>query len=285
MKNYQILFILLILVSLSKTNYSQIYTDEDIKIFNSKIEFANKNNLKELPLNEIIATIGKTFISTPYEAHTLEVSDKEELVINLKTLDCTTFLETVFTISLCIKNDKTSFDDFKYYLQKIRYRDEEIKDYTSRLHYSSDWIFHNQRKGLIKDVTKDLGGVAKKFELNFMSKNPHLYKHLKNNPEFIPIIQQQEDEISKRTYYFIPENKILEADSKIKNGDFIALTTNVKGLDIGHVGIAIKGENGKTYFLHAPQIGSFVEITKNPLSEYVKKNKKHTGIIVLRALE
>ena len=65
----------------------------------------------------------------------------------------------------------------------------------------------------------------------------------------------------------------------------IALTTSDKGLDIGHVGIAIKMEDGRIHFLHAPLVGSKVQISEMPLSDYAKKIKKHTGIIVLRVLE
>ena len=65
----------------------------------------------------------------------------------------------------------------------------------------------------------------------------------------------------------------------------IALTTSDKGLDIGHVGFAVKMDDGRIHFLHAPLAGSKVQITEVPLSDYVKKIKKHTGIIVLRAQE
>ncbi len=273
------------LLILSTEIYPQFFTEEDVSIFFEKIEFAKNNNLKDLPLNEIISAIGKTFISTDYIAHTLEVTDNEELIINLRGLDCTTFLETTFALALCIKNNETEFENFQSYLKKIRYRNGKIENYTSRLHYFSDWIYDNQRKNLIEDVTKKIGGVEKKFNVNFMSSNPHLYKHLKNNPKFIPIIKKQESEISKRNYYFIPENKISGIDNEIKNGDFIALVTNQNGLDIGHVGIAIKNQNGKTHFLHAPVVGKKVEITSEPLYEYVKNSKKHIGIIVLRTVE
>lgn len=280
-------FIISFLLILNFVAYplDQIYNDEDLFIFKSKIEFAEKNNLKELPLNEIISAVGKSFISTPYQAHSLEITDTEELVINLRGLDCTTFLETTFAIALCIKNNQTTFENFKDYLQKIRYREEKIEDYTSRLHYFSDWIYHNQKKKLVKDVTKEMKGEVKKFVVNFMSENPHLYKHLKNNPDFIKVIRNQEKEITQRQYHYIPENKLKLIDDKIREGDLIAFTTNIRGLDISHVGIAVKGENGKTYFLHAPQVGSYVEITSEPLQQYVLKLKKHTGIIVLRVLE
>jgi hypothetical protein len=274
------LFILFLIITANL--FSQVFLEKDLEIFNSKIQFAQERNLKDLPFNKIISEIGKSFISTPYEAHTLEISDEEELIVNLRQLDCTTFLETTFALSLCVKNEKTTFEDFQFFIKQIRYREGLIKSYPSRLHYFSDWIYDNQRKNLIKDVTKELGGKQVKFNVNFMSKNPHLYKHLKNNPDFVQLIRQQEKEIAQREYHFIPENKILSIDDKIKEGDFIAITTNISGLDIGHVGIAVKGENGKTFFLHAPQVGSFVQITKETLADYIKKSKKHTGILVLR---
>jgi hypothetical protein len=108
---------------------------------------------------------------------------------------------------------------------------------------------------------------------------------LQNNPEFIPTIKSQEKEISKREYYFIPKSKIEKVEDKIETGDLIALTSANKGEDIGHVGIAIKMDDGRIHFMHAPLAGSKVQITELPLSDYTKKIKKQTGIIVLRALE
>jgi len=275
-------FYLIILFFAYTTAYSQNFSEQDLEIFNSKIKLANEKNLKDLPLNEIFVEIAKSFISTPYIAHTLEITEKEELVINLRGLDCTTFLETSLALSLCIKNDKTSFEDFQNFLTHIRYRGGLIKEYPSRLHYFSDWIFDNKKKQLINDVTKELDGIKIKFNVNYMSKNPHLYKHLTNNDNFVSEIKKYEKDISNRVYYYIPANNIASIEDKIQNGDIIALTSNQKGLDIRHVGIAIKKDNNKTYFLHAPQIGSFVQVTNEILSDYVKKNKKHSGIIVLR---
>jgi hypothetical protein len=118
-----------------------------------------------------------------------------------------------------------------------------------------------------------------------MSENPKYYKQLQDNPEFIPVVSKQEKEINSRQYYYIPEDAIEKIESKIQTGDLIALTTSDKGLDIGHVGIAIKMDNGRIHFLHAPLAGSKVQITETPLSDYAKKIKKHTGIIVLRVIE
>ncbi|MEJ5262413.1 MAG: N-acetylmuramoyl-L-alanine amidase-like domain-containing protein [Ignavibacterium sp.] len=280
-KSLPVYFVLLFSLSIS----AQVFSDKDISECNNKFSLAIDNKLSEKPIGEVISVLGKSFINTPYEAHTLEVTDNEQLIINFSGLDCTTFLETTFALARCVKQNKTSFDDFKNELQFIRYRDGILGEYTSRLHYFSDWIYNNLKKGIIDDITQEIGGKPIKFKVNFMSENPQFYKHLKSNPEFIPVIQQQESEINSRQYYYIPESDIEKVESKINDGDFIALTTSDKGLDIGHVGIAVKMKNGKIHFLHAPQVGSKVQITDVSLADYVKKIKKHTGILVLRARE
>ena len=280
-KSIVILFVYFGFISLN----AQIFSEKDIEICNAKFEFAVSRSLSEKPLNEIIVEIGKSFLGTEYVAHTAEKEGEEQLVINFSGLDCTTFLETSLTLARCIKQNKFSFENYQTELTFIRYRDGKIDRYPSRLHYFSDWIYNNVKKGIIKDVTKEIGGEEKVFNINYMSSNPHLYLHLRETPEFIPIIKSQEVEISKRTYYYIPKNKINGIEEKIQTGDLISLTTSIEGLDIGHVGFAVKMEDGKIHFMHAPLAGSKVQISELPLSDYAKKIKKHTGIIVLRTQE
>lgn len=281
----RILFIVISFYFFSLSITAQVFTDKDISECNKRFTFEIENKLSDKPLGEVISEIGKSFLNTPYQANTLEVTDREQIIINFSELDCTTFLETGFALARCIKKNRMTFDEFKNELQFIRYRDGKLDEYPSRLHYFSDWIYNNIQKGIIKDVTKEIGGKPIKFNVNFMSQNPKYYKHLQFNPEFIPIIKKQESEINVRQYYYIPQDEIKKVEDKISDGDLIALTTSDKGLDIGHVGIAVKMENGRIHFMHAPQVGSKVEITEIPLAEYVKKIKKHTGIIVLRATE
>lgn len=264
---------------------SQVFSEKDVEICNSKFTLAVDKSLNQKPINEVVAEIGKSFLNTEYVAHTLEKEGDEQLVINLTGLDCTTFLETSLTFARCIKKGKTSFQDYQNELTFIRYRDGKLDKYPSRLHYFSDWIYNNQQKGIVKDITEEIGGKPIRFKVNFMSENPKFYKQLQDNPAFIPIIKKQEEEINSRQYYYIPENDIEKVESKIQSGDIIALTTSDKGLDIGHVGIALKMDDGRIHFLHAPLVGSKVQITETPLSDYAKKIKKHTGIIVLRVLE
>lgn len=278
-----IVFLSLIIFS-SKIN-SQVFSEKDVEVCKSKFTLAVDKALSEKPINEVIIEIGKSFLKTEYVAHTLEKEGDEQLVINLTGLDCTTFLETTLTFARCIKKGKTSFEDYQNELTFIRYRDGKLDKYPSRLHYFSDWIYNNQQKSIIKDFTEEIGGKEIKFNLNFMSENPKYYKQLQDNPEYIPVISKQEKDINSRQYYYIPEDDIEKLESEIQTGDLIALTTSDKGLDIGHVGLAIKMDNGRIHFLHAPLAGSKVQITETPLSDYAKKIKKHTGIIVLRVIE
>jgi len=269
----------------SRVNYAQTYTQNDADICSAKYQLAADNKLSTKPINEIIIAIGKSFIGTDYAANTLEAGDKENLVINLSGLDCYTFLESTLAFSRCIKAGKTSFKDFLNEIINLRYRNGELMDYTSRLHYFSDWIYDMNNRGIGKDISKELGGIPYSAEVNFMSTHPNSYKRLKNNEKFIEEIAAIEKEINKRKYYFIPQIEIEKKENKINSGDIIGITTNINGLDISHTGIAYRAGDGRIYLMHAPNVGYKVQITEKPLADYIKGNKKQTGIIILRPLD
>lgn len=259
-----------------------IYSQSEVDICKSKFELAVEKNLASKPISEIITTIGKSFIGTDYKANTLEIGSKENLVISLVGLDCYTFLESSFAFARCIKSGKTTFEDYQKEILNLRYRDGQLKDYTTRLHYFTDWIYDMNRRGIGKDITKEIGGVPYKMNINFMSTHPDSYKRLKGNQKFIDEIIKIESEINSRDYFYIPQDKIENVESKIQSGDIIGITTNITGLDISHTGIAYRADDGRIHLLHAPNVGYKVQISEKPLAEYIKGNKKQTGIIVLR---
>lgn len=263
---------------------AQIFSEKEKEICNSKFTLAVSSKLSSEPIGNVITAIGRSFLGTQYVANTLETQGKEQLTINLTGLDCTTFLETALTFARCIKSGKTTFEDYSKELTYIRYRDGKMDEYPSRLHYFSDWIYNNTKKGIVEDVSKEIGGEKIVFNLNFMSTHPEEYQMLKANPKFVPIIAEQEKEINKREYYYLPVDKVEKLEKNIHNGDLIAITVKIKGIDIGHVGIAVKESDGRIHFMHAPLAGSKVQITKEPLCNYLKKIKKDTGIIVLRPI-
>jgi hypothetical protein len=276
-----IIFLLLSFFSLK----AQIFSESDVEVCNSKFQLAVDESLSIKPIGDVITEIGKSFIGLDYLAYSLETEGDEQLVINLTGLDCITFLESSLALARCIKKGKTTFEDYSDELQLIRYRDGVIDKYPSRLHYFSDWIYDNIKKGIVEDFSEKLGGKKIKFNLNFMTFYSDKYKHLKENPDFIPIIRKQEEEISLREYYFIPKDEVFSAEELIKSGDLIAITATTEGLDIAHVGIAVRMETGRIHMMHAPIINTKVQITEEPLTDYLKRHKRHSGVIILRSVE
>ena len=206
-------------------------------------------------------------------------------MVNLSSLDCTTLIENSLAIARCIKQKKTSFKEFTDELTTIRYRSGIIDEYPSRLNYFSDWIYDNAEKGILKNISKEIGGQSIKFKLDFMSAHPDKYFELSKYPEFVHAISNQEKTISNREYSYISKENISGLENKIQNGDMIAITSDIKGLDINHVGIAVRMDDGRIHLLHAPNSGLKVQITEAPLSDYLARLKKDTGVIVIRAAE
>jgi len=252
--------------------------------FQKIIKQAQAEEWGSLPIGECMGNIGLLFVGTEYVAGTLEGEGPEACRVDLTGLDCVTFFENVLCISRILKKDKTSFDDFKHEIIFTRYREGILTDYTSRLHYTSDWIYDNEKKKVVRNITKEIGGEEFPFKVSFMSKNPHFYQSLKEFPEFIETIAMLEKDINKHKHWYIPKSKIKEAQKHIQTGDIIALATDKEGLDYGHTGLAYRDERGKIRFLHASQRKKKV-LLDTELCEYIQSIETHVGITVARPLE
>lgn len=258
--------------------------DEDEMLCSRKFELAVSMSLAKRPINEVIAEMGKSFLGTEYVAHALEVPGEEHLVVNMHGLDCVSFYENALVLARCIKMNKLTFDDYKKQLQFIRYRGGVIDGYTSRLHYTSDYFYDDEQRGVWKNVTKDLGGIPYVKTIDFMSTHPDSYRQLREDPKLVEVIRKQEEEITKRQKFYVPKEKVESIQEGIKSGDILGITTSIEGLDTSHTGIAIR-QDKILHFMHAPDVGLKVQITDVPLWEYLARNKKQTGIMVMRALE
>lgn len=283
MKNSIGVVILILLIGSNISNaqpngIEQIFKPEDKLIAEEKLNmFSSKSNL---PISELITEIGLSFLGTPYVAATLENGLDEKLVINLRELDCTTFVENCLALARTLKLKKTDFDSFTAELEKIRYRKGIRNKYPSRLHYFSEWIHDNDKKGFISEKPNQSGEKSVK-TINYMSTHPADYPVLKEHPELIPEIAQQEKEISKNGFMYFPKNNISNLYSHLRNGDIVGLTSNIEGVDINHVGIIIK-KGMEFYLLHAPLSGKKVLVSEQPLTDFIKPASKNSGIMIAR---
>jgi len=257
-----------------------IVTEKDKVLLQEKFEKFSKDS--NLSTGELVLKIGNDFIGTPYVGNTLDRTVEEDLVINLRELDCTTFAENCLAIARAIKRGKPTFESFTNELEKIRYRNGQLNGYVSRLHYFGEWITNNAEKGIVEDVSSKIGGVKCPIVLNFMGNHPDSYPQLKANPVLIKEIKLIEKRVSAEPFFFIPKEKIAIHEKDMLDGDIVALVTKIPGMDVSHVGILFK-KDGRVYLLHASLSGGKVGTTKVPLADYLKDSKNTTGVFVVRA--
>ena len=278
----QVLLLLIVLIN-SQLGFTQKITcsPKDKVAVEEKIKAIEE--LLQPDFGSTIVSVGKTFMKTPYVAKTLEIGDTETLVVNLQGLDCTTFVENVLAFSMLLKQQEDSFDAFVKNLEVIRYKDGDLDGYASRLHYFSEWIANNAEKGLLKDITGEIGGAEITKNIDFMSTHRDLYPFLADDANFEKI-KASENYLNSQEICVLAQDKIAENEHLIQSGDIIALATSINGLDVTHTGIATREKDGRIHLLHASTGSMEVEVSKKPLAEYLKGIKSNTGIMVARPL-
>jgi hypothetical protein len=273
-------FLLFLLVSTgSLFAQEDVAEAQDTSVLEHFFQSVPKNTVDSLMIRAALFFLNKSYV-----ANTLEVNEEEQLVVNLREWDCTTFVENCLALARTLQYPNPDRDYFERELRQIRYRDGVINGYISRLHYISDWIFNNVEKEIIDDMTYALGGKKLKPDVYFMSQNSAKYSHLAENPEEVQRIEAVERKINARgNYYYIPKQEILRRQSLIKNGDIICFTTSIPGLDISHLAIAYWNK-GQLTFIHASSTARKVIVNPESLSDYCQMIKTNTGIMVLRPL-
>lgn len=241
----------------------------------------------ETTSSRLIIAIAREFKGIPYVAKTLENSSEENLIVNLRELDCTTYIESVLAIYECIKNKKMSFEHYCDYLRKIRYIDGTVS-YPNRQHYFSEWIDENTKDGFVKEIQAPNPPFTslQKLSINFMTTHTSLYPMLKQHPEMVDSIARMENRLSGKSYRYIPKSAISNTKlmrSTVHDGDIIAITTSKAGLDTSHIGIAVWHKDG-LHMLNASQIHKKVVEEPMLLYQYMKKHPSQTGIRIIRVI-
>ena len=244
--------------------------------------------------DELMVFYASELKDIPYVGQTLEVNTTEQLVVNLRELDCTTLVENAVALTLTTLQGSLRFEDYCQHLQRIRYHNGVMKGYASRNHYFSEWILSNEAMGLVKEIEgkkNDSRGAFFPFieqqtlNCSYMSKHPDLYPMLRNNELAQKNIRQNEEQINGKTVHYIPR-RLLNRGRKdlgcIHDGDILAIVTKKEGLDTSHLGIAVWGTDGKLHLLNASQIHKKVVLEPMTLYDYMKKHPSQLGVRVVR---
>jgi hypothetical protein len=265
------------------------WNEEDWSIFEAKVSWALGRGLDTLSVGAVMAKIGRSFVGTAYVPGTLEVEGPESLVINFRGLDCVTFVENVFAMSRFVRaagartllGDRKSAEDFyESILSEHRYRNGQVNGYISRLHYFSDWVGDNHRRGLVRDISAELHGIVDSEAIDFMSTHTDAYAQLVDISNIL-LIKETEERLSAAGRVYIPEDRIDEVVQEIDDGDIIAATSTLAGLDVAHTGLALWIDE-TLYLLHAPLVGEAVQISETSLAERINEIGGQDGIIIAR---
>jgi cell wall-associated NlpC family hydrolase len=256
---------------------------QDREICEALLEGARERGDHALPLPRLVAAAGRLFLGAPYEAGTLEGGEPEELVVNLRSFDCVTFVETAIALALTIRAQKTGFADFAAALERLRYRGGKRGGYASRLHYFTDWLRDNGRRGIVRDITAGLGGIPFRKDFHALTDRRKELPLLGDEAVFRRM-RLMEGACSRRTLHRIPKADLKRVETGILEGDIVAIAADAPGIDVSHAGIAVRGP-GALRLLHASGEAGRVAVSEGTLSRYLAARPSRTGVVVGRVLD
>lgn len=258
--------------------------------FHRLCDRAERENWAALPIGQRTVTAGKALCGTPYGNYTLEIDDKiESPSVNLDMLDCWTFYEASLALARMVKNSPSlwSREALLHYVELERYRDGRCTgSYLSRMHHLEEVFADNERRGLGRNATPSLGGVPVRRNIKEMQAAWKSYRYLRNNPSLIPEMAKIEARVSSLPVTYIPRSKVAGVESKLQDGDVLAVATNWHSSYTSHVGLAMR-EGAACRFMHATSSRSKGRccVIDSRISAYLHEKSTNMGLIVFRPSE
>jgi hypothetical protein len=242
-----------------------------------------------VPLGRVAVRVGELAAGTPYVPYSLEEYLRsggspllEPLTVSLAYFDCVTLVESCLAVARLARSDEApTWKRFGQEIERMRYRGGKRTDYASRLHYFSEWISDGEKRGLVKNLGRELGAGEDTRPLRFMTEHRQEYPALANNSMFDDI-EEIERRISRTPRQVVAVERIPQVAPRIATGDVLGFATRISGLDVTHTAFAYRDKEGTLRVLHAPLSGGVVEITRATLPEYVAAIRRASGILVAR---
>lgn len=259
--------------------------------FERLVSMARRGNWKSLPIGERTATVGQALLGTRYKHFTLEIDNRIEAPsINFKGMDCWTFFEIALSFARMLNEPEENWtpEQMLRYIETDRYRGGECTgEYLSRLHYLEDWLYDNDRRGLVEDLTERLGGGSVPHSAREMSVGWRHYRYLAANKSLLGPLARMEARVSSRPLYQIPKSRVGKIESKLRSGDVIGIISRDRGglYSTAHVGLALRTSDGVLHFMHASSPSNYGKVViDSRLSSYLKRYRSDSGILVARPL-
>src|SRR5213082_3755523 len=273
----------------SRLPFSTIFRGQDQ--FNRLVAKAKSENWAELPIGERTAAVGQALVGTRYKHFTLEIDNRiESPSVNFQGMDCWTFFEIALSFARMLNEPESNWTPQRllHYIEIDRYRSGECTgEYLSRLHYLEDWLYDNDRRGLVEDLTRTLGGAQVPHSAREMTNGWRHYRYLAANRSLLGPLARMEANVSSRSLYEIPKSKVAAIESKLRSGEIIGVISRERnGLhSTAHVGLALRTSDGVLHFMHASSPSNYGKvIVDDQLSKYLYRYRSDSGILVARPL-
>ena len=251
---------------------------------------AVEDKVRAMPIGERTAWFGQMLLGTTYKGYTLEIDDHIEAPsVNLAGLDCWTFFETALAFARMVGEPAEQWtpETLLRFIEMDRYWDGECNGtYLSRLHYLEDWLHDNARRGLVRDLTRSLGGISVPNAAIEMTHNWKKYRYMRNNPELRAGITELESRLRRQPLAMIPKSRVRAIEDQLQNGDIIGIIgRDGSAYGTSHVGLAIR-KDGILCFMHASAPFNYGKVViESRLSDYLDKHASHAGILVGRPVK
>ena len=259
--------------------------------FDRLVAAAREYNWKALPIGERTAAVGQGMVGTRYKSFTLEIDNQIEAPsVNFTGLDCWTFFEDALAFARMLDEPEASWTPERMlrFVEVDRYRGGECTgEYLSRLHYLEEWLADNDRRGLVQDLTRSLGGVTVPHSAREMTVGWKHYRYLAANRSLLGPLAQMEARVSSRAMYQIPKNRVSAIESKLRSGDIIGIISRdgPRAFSTSHVGLALRGSDGALHFMHASAPHNYGKVVVDSrLTDYLNRYRSDSGILVARPL-
>ncbi len=244
-------------------------------------------NLKDKSMASYMIFFGRQFKGVPYVAKTLEKNADEKIIVNLRQLDCTTYVETVLALSRTMAQRKLTFANYCDNLKKVRYRNGNVA-YPARQHYFTYWIQENTKENIVKNIQSPNPpfSATQTVNANYMTTHLESYPMLKGKPQWVKQIAEMEQSITGTKQKYIPTNAVTNSNvvrKTVQDGDIIAIVTSKAGLEISHIGIAVWHKDG-LHMLNASSLNHKVVEDDDLLQKYLRKQTTALGIRIARPL-
>ncbi len=244
-------------------------------------------NLKDKSMASYMIFFGRQFKGVPYVAKTLEKNADEKIIVNLRQLDCTTYVETVLALSRTMAQRKVTFANYCENLKKVRYRNGNVA-YPTRQHYFTYWIQENTKENIVKNIQSPNPpfSATQTVNANYMTTYLESYPMLKGKPQWVKQIAEMEQSITGTKQKYIPTNAVTNSNvvrKTVQDGDIIAIVTSKAGLEISHIGIAVWHKDG-LHMLNASSLNHKVVEDDDLLQKYLRKQTTALGIRIARPL-